>query len=103
MLDFEDVVVSARDTEEDELPAAVQPPIRRKPDKITKAIIGKRSRGSRPHQKRPFKPRPRGQEGGPLRTPLHIGDAWQSEDSYEVDKVRSQCMFFFSGWSIIES
>jgi hypothetical protein len=95
MLDFEDVVVSARDTEEDEPPAAVQPPIQRKPDKITKAIIGERSRGSRPHQKRPFKPRPRGQEGGPLRTPLHIGDAWQSEDSYEVDKVRSRCMVFF--------
>ena len=35
-----------------------------------------------------FKPRPRGAEGGPMRTPQHIADAWQAEESYEVEKVR---------------
>ena len=35
-----------------------------------------------------FKPRPRGDESGPLRTPQHIADHWQAEKSYEVEEVR---------------
>jgi hypothetical protein len=46
---------------------------------------GKRRRGGVGQVK--FHPRPRGADGGPLRTPQHIGDAWQSEESYEVEKV----------------
>ena len=31
--------------------------------------------------------KPRGAPDGPKRTPLHIADAWQNEDVYEVEKV----------------
>jgi hypothetical protein len=31
--------------------------------------------------------KPRGVEGGPKRTPPHLGDAWQNKPSYEVDEV----------------
>ena len=34
-----------------------------------------------------YVPKPRGAPGGPLRTPLHIGDTWQHQESYEVEKV----------------
>lgn len=40
-----------------------------------------------------FQPRPRGADGGPLRTPQHIGDAWQTEESYEVEKVIAALYF----------
>ena len=47
---------------------------------------GKRRRGG--VEAKFFKPHPRGAEGGPMRTPQHIADAWQAEESYEVEKVR---------------
>ena len=31
--------------------------------------------------------KPRGAPGGPLRTPLHIGDSWQHQEAFEVEKV----------------
>lgn len=34
-----------------------------------------------------YVPKPRGAPGGPLRTPLHIGDSWQHQETYEVEKV----------------
>ena len=52
-----------------------------------RTAVGKRSRGSKPHGHKDFVPKPRGAVDGPLRTPLHIGDAWQREESYAVDKV----------------
>ena len=47
---------------------------------------GKRRRGG--VETEFFKPRPRGDESGPLRTPQHIADPWQAEESYEVEEVR---------------
>ena len=37
--------------------------------------------------------KPRGAEGGPKRTPPHLGDAWQNKTAYEVEEV---CLFNFS-------
>jgi hypothetical protein len=31
--------------------------------------------------------KPRGAEGGPKRTPPHLGDAWQKKNEYEVEQV----------------
>ena len=31
--------------------------------------------------------KPRGAPDGPKRTPLHLADAWQKDDGYEVEKV----------------
>lgn len=31
--------------------------------------------------------KPRGAEGGPKRTPPHLGDAWQHKPAYEVEEV----------------
>ena len=31
--------------------------------------------------------KPRGAEGGPKRTPPHLGDAWQKKTDYEVEQV----------------
>jgi hypothetical protein len=51
-----------------------------------------RRRGSKPNQKlKDYVPKPRGAPGGPLRTPLHIGDTWQHHESYQVEKV-SMCL-----------
>ena len=36
--------------------------------------------------------KPRGAEGGPKRTPPNLGDAWQKQDSYEVEQVRFRVM-----------
>lgn len=41
-----------------------------------------------------FPLRPRGEEGGPKRTPLHIGDPWAQEQSYQVEQVLAQCQKF---------
>ena len=35
--------------------------------------------------------RPRGIEGGPKRTPQHIGDPFAHSDAYEVESVLAQC------------
>ena len=51
-----------------------------------KSKNGKRRRGG--SETEFFKPRPRGCESGPLRTPQHIADPWQAEESYEVEEVR---------------
>ena len=51
---------------------------------------GLRRRSGRAWKKlKDFVPKPRGAPGGPLRTPLHIGDTWQHQESYEVEKVSS--------------
>ena len=57
------------------------------PAPVAASKRGKRRRGGAGQGK--FQPRPRGADGGPLRTPQHIGDAWQSEEFYEVEKVTS--------------
>ena len=53
------------------------------------------SRG-RPPRKRfhvsDFPLKPRGEEGGAKRTPLHIGDPYAHEESYEVSEVLAQCL-----------
>ena len=33
----------------------------------------------------------RGAPDGPKRTPLHLADAWQKQDGYEVEKVGKPC------------
>lgn len=51
-----------------------------------------RRRGSKPNKNlKDYVPKPRGAPGGPLRTPLHIGDTWQHHESYQVEKV-SMCL-----------
>ena len=35
--------------------------------------------------------KPRGAPDGPKRTPLHLADAWQKQDGYEVEKVGTPC------------
>ena len=39
-----------------------------------------------------FPLKPRGEEGGAKRTPLHIGDPYAHEESYEVSEVLAQCL-----------
>ena len=58
-------------------------------------LLEKRPRG------RPSKPRfrstdfalkPKGVEGGPKRTPQHIGDPYANFESYEVEDIIAQCL-----------
>lgn len=46
-----------------------------------------RRRGSFPRKLKDMLPKARGAHDGPLRTPLHIGDRWQHQQGYEVEKV----------------
>ena len=54
-----------------------------------------RKRG-RPVKKRfhssDFPLKPRGEEGGDKRTPLHIGDCYAHYESYEAEEVLARCM-----------
>lgn len=49
---------------------------------------GRRRRRSRLPKLKDMPLKPKGAAGGPLRTPLHIGDNWQHMASYAVEKVR---------------
>ena len=55
----------------------------------------KRPRG-RPCKRRfhatDFSLKPKGEDGGPKRTPLHIGDPFAKEEHYEVETVLAACM-----------
>ena len=55
----------------------------------------KRPRG-RPCKRRfhakDFPLKPKGEDGGPKRTPLHIGDVFAHQDRYEVEKVLAMCL-----------
>ena len=46
-----------------------------------------RRRGRFPRKLKDMLPKARGAHDGPLRTPLHIGDRWQHQKGYEVEKV----------------
>ena len=60
---------------------AIEPP-------VAPASTNMRCRGGTKTRKfKAYVPKPRGAPGGPLRTPLHIGDTWQHQESYEVEKV----------------
>lgn len=48
-------------------------------------LVGRRKVRGKPGLTQP--PKPRGAPGGPKRTPLHWGDAWQHEATYAVEKV----------------
>ena len=50
---------------------------------------GTRRRGGFPRKLKDMVPKARGAPGGPLRTPLHIGDKWQHQQVYEIEKVFS--------------
>ena len=39
--------------------------------------------------------KPRGAEGGPKRTPPHLGDAWQKKTDYEVEQVTADIVLFY--------
>ena len=39
--------------------------------------------------------KPRGAEGGPKRTPPHLGDAWQKKTDYEVEQVTANIVLFY--------
>lgn len=57
-------------------------------DSAHATTAGARRRGSLPNKKlKDYVPKPKGAPGGPLRTPLHIGDSWQHRESYQVEKV----------------
>ena len=55
---------------------------------VAPASTNMRCRGGTKTRKfKAYVPKPRGAPGGPLRTPLHIGDNWQHRESFEVEKV----------------
>ena len=39
--------------------------------------------------------KPRGAEGGPKRTPPHLGDAWQKKTDYEVEQVTTDIFLLY--------
>ena len=46
--------------------------------------------------------KPRGADGGPLRTPPNLGDAWQKQASYDVEEVCLGVLVFLFVFVVVD-